>query len=360
MSDRRTVDSLLRRLGHTDIPTPPTGDLSAWLPDARATAKRLRRDVQRELGVTEAVLEAGSGADEPWRAVEQATQRVEQELLKNGTLRTRLDQGRRSLMPKVEARLEAAAKPVVHARGGRLVGELAEEGVEALKAESASWTEAWVAYVYGQVDADLQDLIRVAWSPRAGDLPVPAPTLGALEIRQPGTRLEIPEVQIVRDKVGWGAGFRHARSVLYAVLSMGLILGIRTQLSTVAVMIPVGIAALAFGIVQARGEGASAEERLGDEVRRRADSALAGALRSWLDRQADKIVADAGQQLLQRRQRLVTWYREQVVPARTRWERQQADRKAQLEEARRKRPTLQARLRDLKQLESALKALDAS
>ena len=357
MRDRRSLDGLVRRAGVPGLTSPPpTGDLDDWAAAARAAVKDARRAVQRELGVAEAVLGEGELSAEGWRALEQATQRLEQELLKSGTLRARLDQGRRSLMPKVEDRLEAAAQPELAVQGGRLVGELDSTGVAALRSESAGWTESWVTYVYGWVDADLADLARVLGSPRAADLPVPAPTLAPLTVRSPGTPLELPDVRVVRDKVGWGAGFRHARSILYAILSMGLIFGLREEMTaTLIVMVPVGLAALAFGVVQARGEQAAAEERLQDEVRRRAETVLASALRSWLDRQADKIVADAQQQLLERRTALVAWYRSEVVPARARWEREAAARKAKVDEARRQRPTLQTRLRDLTQLESALK-----
>lgn len=361
MTDRRTLDGLVRRAALPELsPPPPTGDLDAWLAETRTAVRTARRATQRELGTAEAILHQGEASADGWRAVEQATQRLEQELVKNGTLRTRLDQGRRSLMPKVEERLEAAAQPDISVEGGRMVGGLGDEGVAALHRESSTWTESWVAYVYGWVDADLADLVQVLWSPRAGDLPVPAPTVAPLNVSSPGTKLNLPEIRIVRDKVGWGAGFRHVRSVLYAILSMGLIFGLRDKITgTILVMIPVGLAALAFGFVQARSEQVAAGERLENEVRRRAETVLASALRSWLDRQADKIVADAQQQLLERRATLVAWYRSTVVPARARWDREAAQRRQQVDEARRQKAPLESRLRTLQQLEAALKASGA-
>jgi hypothetical protein len=154
--------------------------------------------------------------------------------------------------------------------------------------------------------------------------------------------------------VGWGAGFRHARSVLYGVLSAGLLFGLGRDAISGVLMVPVGLAAVAFGYVQASGERAAAEERLADEVRRRADTALLSALRTWLDRQADKIVDDVGAQLLDRRRTFVAWYRTTAIPARVRRDRERAAVKASADLARREQPRLEARVRDLRALEAAL------
>ncbi|MFT4628415.1 MAG: hypothetical protein ACI8PZ_007110, partial [Myxococcota bacterium] len=147
--DLRAVDTLLRRLSDTGLTAPRPDAAVEWAPTALATARRLRKEAERALGVVLARVDAaGAGDDDAWRLLEDACRRVEQELLKPSSLRSRLEQGRRSLLPKVEARLADLAAPVVEVVGGRLVGHLDDDALDGARGEAQDWTHGWVAYVH--------------------------------------------------------------------------------------------------------------------------------------------------------------------------------------------------------------------
>ncbi len=354
--------------------------LQAWLPGAQRALESGLRKAQRELAVAEAKIAAApragaSQGEASWKALDDACRILEQELVRPSNLRSRLDEGRRSMMPKVESMVQDRLEPDIKVRGNRLVATLDDDGIRALQEELPHWVRAWGQFVLDWLELDLERLVQRLWSPRDGDLPIQPPVFKRFKPPRVEGAPAVPRVELGRDQSSLGSGmFRHGRSILYGLLSLTF-LGARfgcnssssaeqasgddSGVGTVLLLILGFVLAVGFGYVQAQGERRKEREKLALDARRKEEQAVRDMLRVWLDRSQDKLAESVTHQLLERRQEMVHWYREEVVPARERLRQENARRAAAAEEARRALPLARDRARDLERAREALGKLDA-
>jgi len=364
---RATTDAL-RRLGAEEMPSAPSPQddeaMTGWIAAVRKVLSRSSKVARRELAVAQAQVKAGarsSGVDEAgWKRLEDACRRLEQELLSPGSLRSRLDEGRRSMMPRVEAVVGERVVPVVEETGGQLSAELDRVGLAELERELPLWVKAWSEYAFGWLDVDQERLVHQLWSPRAGDLPVPPPEFPPLAPAIIDRGIEFPLVAIQRERTALSARMmRHGRSILYGLMSITFLLGVKREgMWFYALLVPGFLVAVGFGYVQAQAERQRERERLSQEARQKAEQATREVLRTWFDRCQDKLNERAREQLLERRDLLVTWYRETVAPARSRREQDTEKRQGLAERARRDLPRLQERDRGIERVRTALTQLE--
>ena len=187
----RSYRDSLRRL---DLPAAlPGADiasfeaLDAWLPGAKRALKSAHRAAQRDLAVAEAQISAApragaSHGEAAWKALDDACRVLEQDLVRPGNLRGRLDEGRRSMMPKVEKMVQERLKPDVSVKSKRLVATLDAEGIHALREELPHWVQAWGQFVLDWLEVDLERQVQRLWSPREGDLPIPPPEFSPFQV----------------------------------------------------------------------------------------------------------------------------------------------------------------------------------
>jgi hypothetical protein len=277
-----------------------------------------------------------------------------------------MDEGKRSMMPRVEKVALEHLEPVVTDSGGRLVAQLDKAQIKSLEQELPKWIKAWSEYAYRWIEHDRAMLIEQLWKPRDGDLPVPPPQIRPLELPTFNAKIEFPQISIERKaKGGVGSTLRHGRSAMYGLLSMAMLGGVNlrgnTDLPTellILAMVVVGGAAIGIGLAQARGERAQEVQRLTENAQTKAHQAIRDTLRIWLDRCTDKITQDLREQLAKRRAELVDWYRSQVIPALQRRLTESASRGGSADDARRELPRLQEKDRDVKRAVTALEVLE--
>lgn len=327
---------------------------------ARAAA---RTSVDRALAQTDAELKAAQAAvpiadDGGWRRLEEAVRKLESDLRAPGTLRQRLDEGRRSMLPKVERLVHSRLTPVVRQKGRRLVATVDEDGLAALRTELPEWVEGWSHYVLSWLELDLARETEVAWSRRDGELPVRPPTFRPLALPTTQSALEFPDVSLARDVGGLAGGvMRNARSIAYGLLSLTFLFGVAKS-SIPWWMYGIGfLAAVAVGAVMAGEERATDRKRLEAEVRQKAEQATWEATRQWLDRMADKLAEHIRTELHGRRGELLQWWVREVRPKAEAAERETAGNKAKLDEARLAVPRLQEARRSLVAAQQALDAI---
>lgn len=371
----KSLTDSTRRFGEKSL-VPPTltssEDLDDWLSGARKSLKKLQLKEQQAQAIADAQLQAAQstkgGGDADWRRLDEACRRIEAELTKPTTLRSRLDEGRRSMMPRVEKTIQERLDPEVVAIEGRLEGSVDAEGIRLLQEELPQWVKAWGAYAYGWLDEDLARVIRREWSHREGDLPIRAPRFEPFQPPTVDGTVDIPTVSLDQKESGLGSGmYKYGRTILYGFMSIGLLFGINVRgggddagVGTLLAAFVVFMAALAFGFVQAQNERRVQRDKLAEDVRRKAEQAVRDSLRIWLDRSADKINEDAQQQLEKRREAFVAWYRKEVVPARTRREKERARHAALADEARKAAPRIRDRVRELSRISDGLDKLAQS
>jgi hypothetical protein len=291
--------------------------------------------------------------------LEEACRRVEQELRAPSTLRARLDEGRRSMMPRLEHATREKLVPVITEQGGQLRAELDPAGVAALQGELPGWLKAWTEYAYRWYDTDVDRLVDDAWNPREGGLPVPSPRFADLVAPTLASDLRFPVINLQKEQpTTLGGVFRHGRQGMMVLLGMvGLAGASGMQLKNNPLFLgAVAIGAVYVGWSQATAEREKQRETLENDVRNRAEQATRDMLRVWLDRVTDKLNEDARTQLQGRRTAFVQWYRDQVVPAQEK-SRAHAQKSAEeVERHRRELPKLQERVRELARVEEALRA----
>ena len=370
----RDLGSVARRLEPRFVPPAlkEPAATRAWLEGVRGEFKTARRSADAALSAAQAQIDAAmvkpGESEASWRALEEACRRIEQELAKPTQLRSRLEEGRRSLLPKVEKVIVEHLTAQIATRRGRFVGTLDPAGIEQLRRQTPQWMSAWVGYVYPRLDEDLTRFVEDLWNPRQTDLPIAAPRFEAFRQIDAQSTPDLPNIEIVKEASGGLGGLlRHMRSVMYSVMSLGFMFGINLRASAdgegpsiglILVMIAVVVAAFSFGILQNSTERARLEERLTEEVQRRGEQAVRESVRVWLDRRQDKIIDDALDQYRERRRAFIRWYRETVKPAAdVRVEEAQA-RARRGDAARKSIIQLQATARDFATARKAMKALD--
>ena len=376
---RRAVLSLsdsLRRAGiDAPFPAPDTSEgVSGWLDAVEGVWKPLFREARKKAEVADAVVSnaprPGMGTasvDEAlWRRLEEACRRIEQEIRAPATLRGRLDEGRRSMMPRLEHATREKLVPIVTEADGKLRAELDPAGVAALQGELPGWLKAWTEYAYRWYDTDFDRLVEDAWNPRDGGLPVPSPRLPDLVAPTVAADIKFPVINLQKEQPStMGGVFRHGRQGMMMLLGL---VGIATRFgggssaegssggSTGAFLFLALLGALYIGWSQATAERDKQRETLENDVRNRAEQATRDMLRVWLDRVTDKLNEDGRTQLQARRAAFVQWYREQVVPAQDRARAATQKAGEDVERMRKELPKLQERVRDIGKIEEAIKA----
>jgi hypothetical protein len=368
-AQRRVVNALSDALRRAGVDAPPavtdTEALSGWLDAVEGAWKPLQREARKKTEVSEAIvstaprpgLGVGSVDEAPWRRLEEACRRVEQEIRAPSTLRARLDEGRRSMMPRLEHATREKLVPIITERDGQLRAELDPAGVAALQAELPGWLKAWTEYAYRWYDTDVDRLVEDAWNPRDGGLPVPSPRFADLVAPTLSSDIRFPVINLQKEQLSTlGGVFRHGRQGMMMLLGVVGIAGGSELRSNPLFIGAVAIGAVYVGWSQATAEREKQRETLENDVRSRAEQSTRDMLRVWLDRVTDKLNEDARTQLQGRRAAFVQWYRDQVVPAQEKSRANVQKAAEEVERHRRELPKLQERLRELAKVEEALRA----
>jgi hypothetical protein len=368
-AQRRAVNALSDALRRAGVDAPPavtdTEALSGWLDAVEGAWKPLQREARKKTEVSEAIvstaprpgLGVGSVDEAPWRRLEEACRRVEQEIRAPSTLRARLDEGRRSMMPRLEHATREKLVPIITERDGQLRAELDPAGVAALQAELPGWLKAWTEYAYRWYDTDVDRLVEDAWNPRDGGLPVPSPRFADLVAPTLSSDIRFPVINLQKEQLSTlGGVFRHGRQGMMMLLGVVGIAGGSELRSNPLFIGAVAIGAVYVGWSQATAEREKQRETLENDVRSRAEQSTRDMLRVWLDRVTDKLNEDARTQLQGRRAAFVQWYRDQVVPAQEKSRANVQKAAEEVERHRRELPKLQERLRELAKVEEAPRA----
>jgi len=368
-AQRRAVNALSDALRRAGVDAPPavtdTEALLGWLDAVEGAWKPLQREARKKAEVSEAIvstaprpgLGVGSVDEAPWRRLEEACRRVEQEIRAPSTLRARLDEGRRSMMPRLEHATREKLVPIITERDGQLRAELDPAGVAALQAELPGWLKAWTEYAYRWYDTDVDRLVEDAWNPRDGGLPVPSPRFADLVAPTLSSDIRFPVINLQKEQLSTlGGVFRHGRQGMMMLLGVVGIAGGSELRSNPLFIGAVAIGAVYVGWSQATAEREKQRETLENDVRSRAEQSTRDMLRVWLDRVTDKLNEDARTQLQGRRAAFVQWYRDQVVPAQEKSRANVQKAAEEVERHRRELPKLQERLRELAKVEEALRA----
>ena len=361
-------DALRRAALEEPTPAPEAADLvPAWLDAVESGLRPVLREARRRAEMAEALagpaLRGGAtpnGAEEaPWRRLEEACRRIEQELRAPTTLRTRLDEGRRSMMPRLEHATREKLVPVIAQGQGKLSADLDPEGVASLQNELPGWLHAWTEYAYRWYETDFDRLLDDAWNPRDGVLPVAAPRFADLVAPVVAADIRFPKINIQKEQLSTlGGVFRHGRQGMMMFLG---VVGLAGASASDLKGNPLFIAAVAGGAIyvgwsQAASEREKQRETLENDVRTRAEQATRDMLRVWLDRVSDKLNEDARTQLQARRAAFVKWYRTEVVPAQEKSRATVQKNAEETERNRRELPKLQERVRELTKIEEAIRA----
>lgn len=343
--------------------------LSAAQAEAAAAAKR-----QVELEAKRRRLEAGPNP--PPREIERvlkAAQAFDAKLTSPDMLTSRLSEGQRSVKPKIGKLIAEMLQPVVSSKGDRMVAETDREGLAQLQRELPQWSAGWSEYVRSYLDYDLANALDDIWY-RVEDEPLPLdpPALPPLSLVPAPDTLDLPTVTVERDSVEMGsAALRHGRSLLYGLMSMAGLAGLRGSMSGGAppttgdkLLLGLGMALMfigagAFGAYQARKEQLKEERRLHEQARQKAEAAVQRAVDHWLDRSSDKLKAGYIRALREHRGHLRAWVEAEVRPTLARAKQAAADNERQRADVDKELQSLKDAARDapraLKRADEALK-----
>ncbi|MCB9698772.1 MAG: hypothetical protein H6738_18470 [Alphaproteobacteria bacterium] len=352
----RRFSDVARRAAFATRDPRPDEDLDAVIAEVKPRLKAALEAADQEL--REATSLEVPQDDGGWRRLEEAARKLESDLRNPTTLRQRLDEGRRSMMPKVERLVHSRLTPVVRQEGRRLVATVDPEGLAALRKELPEWVEGWSHYVQSWLELDLQREIEVSWNRRDGGLPVGPPVLGPIAPPQILSEIAFPDVAIGRDVGGIASAvLRNARSIAYGALSMTFLFGVsRSAIPWYVYLIGFG-AAVAVGLVMTQDERGADRKRLEAEARQKAEQATWEATRQWLDRMADKLAEHIRTELHGKRADVVRWWATEVRPKAEASSAELAAAKARADQARMNLPRLQDRRRTLAEAATALDAV---
>ncbi len=363
------------RVGHPALQPPShvrdTASLVAWLPVGKKALRSVRRKAEQDVAVAEAQIKAARPAstatDADWKRLDDAVKRLEGELLSPATLRQRMDEGRRSVLPKIDKMVQEHLEPTLVERGGRLSAQPNPDGLTALQEKLPGWIEGWFRYICGNIDADRSTLIEQLWNPRTGPLCQAPPDIANLKPKLPDPikKPDFPTVVLERRlRGGVGSILRNTRSLLYMFISVGFIVGVnirdvdwKESPGFLFLAFVVGLGALAVGVVQSLDEKAKEKERLADTARQKAEQAVRDTLRTWMERRADKIQQALKDQGTERHRALVRWYQDTVLPHLDRQRGQSKGRAAEAQTARTKLPQLKKNLSVVRRAVDAYEAL---
>lgn len=375
---RRAFDSFRSTAARTPVQgiilpkgRPTLEQLQAFVVQAREAVEQASKQREQSEAALQQTVSSASSARSAARAaafkrMDAACNKLESELRSPSSLRTRMDEGRRSMMPKVEALIQESLTPEIRRERGNMVASIAPEGLRALEAQLPQWVDGWGHYTCTWLDHDMQRSLEELWQPREGDLPLPPPRFEPLSPKVAHKALEIPTLTLQRDQLKLGSGmYRHGRSIIYGFMSLvflisrfgadssamlsgwgGILLGV--------VLVP---CAIGFGYYQVLSERTKERARLSDDLSKKAELAVRDAVRTWLDRAADRLTEDIRSQLFGRRRTFVQWYRGQVGPALQRQASKAEARADQVTAARAELKELQNSKRNVERLKAELTKL---
>lgn len=140
----RTLSTAARAMGKADL-IPPVSlrddeAIRAWIAANADAFKQARRTHARELAVCEAKVAAGRSARDggdvaAWRALDDAVNKLEGELISMSSLKARLAEGRRSMTAKAARVVEEHLNVQAEVVGGKVEGSLEPAGLQRLQAE---------------------------------------------------------------------------------------------------------------------------------------------------------------------------------------------------------------------------------
>jgi hypothetical protein len=270
------------------------------------------------------------------RLVLDAAQALDGKLTNPDTLGKRLDEGLRSLRPKVHKLISEHLHPVIAVEGGQMVARVDPGGTTALASELPKWQHAWEDYVRRNLDHDLANAAEDLWM-RLDKPPLvmAAPAFPALPVTRIEHALELPTVSVEREAVELASGaLRHGRSLIYGLMSLAGLAGLRGSLGASGeatagdrALFALGVGLLvigagAFGAYQTRRDRAREERRLHEQARERAERAVRDAVEHWLNRGKDKLTFGFTQALRAHRAHLRAWVSDEVRPTLARAEAQ--------------------------------------
>ncbi len=354
------------RLSGADIPAVPSGALDDWWAAAGAALDTAQAAMQRRLTRAQRALDLPVLDDRAWDRLEAACKSLDSMLMSTSNLKNRLKQGRASLDPRIEKLIAEKLEPDIHEVGSQWEATITPAGITAIRQELPAWSESWSRYAFQWEATDLEQEIEVLWRPRAGTLPVPPPSIDALKSTPfSADGLELPALTQTKEPTSLaGRVYRNARSLMYGLMSFGVLFGLRGSGKDASpwltlIMVAAALMAVIFGFGQARSEREREKEKLREELGKKAESAVGRAVGHWLSRVEIKIIDGAQRQMVERREDFVRWYQGEVQPARAREKKRQERAKVALTAAQQKVTNLERQIRELEAATQKLAQLRA-
>ena len=350
--------SSIKRLGVSELVPPAfesAEDLSAFLDAIGPEFQKTKKRFQNELEVyKKAQSEAPSigGKSNIWAELDRKVDRIEDMLRNPSTLKSRLDEGRRSMMPRISPRVAELVNVTLTETEAQYTAAIDSESLLSLKSELEDWAKAWMTYTVQWLTFDINRQIEYLWVRRDGSTMVEQPTIRPLEVSMLSTTFHAPSLKGEKDKASLAGGvYRNFRTILYGVMSFTFLFGLRgsggdSGLFT-GLMVMAGVVAVVYGFLQAKRDQERDGENLRAQLQDKAEREARDAVRIWLDRISDKMIQDVREQLHNRRSELFIWYRTSVVPQRDSYAAAQEQRKKMASEATVKIRDLEAKIRDL-------------
>ena len=257
-----------------------------------------------------------------WEEVERVCGRSEELLRSIPTLRERLEEGRRSLMPRVTKALNDYIEVEIEEEGKHFIARLNPKNLQELEESLPEWAESWLQHTLDWVNYDLQQSLRLIWSPRQHTLPIGSPPFEPIATPTKAriqSTFHLSDLEIKRKKSGLVGGiYRHARTALYGAMSIAFLSGLRGNIDPMIgkiLMILTGISAVTYGLSQARADKEQERDKLREELEKRSERLIQEAVKIWLDRVADKLNGYLREEGYQRRFAFVHWYQSVLLPA---------------------------------------------
>lgn len=330
-------------------------------PGFKATQSRLQTGLDYQKKNQEGVAHL-STQKSVWGDVDRSVDRIEELLKSPSTLKSRLDEGRRSMMPRISPRVAELVNVTLTETGNRYTAAIDPESLNNLKKELESWAQAWMTFTVQWISYDINRQIEYMWVQRNGSLAAEQPAISPLTVNKLSTTFHAPSLTGEKDKASLAGGvYRNFRTILYGVMSFTFLFGLRgsggdTSFFT-GLMVVAGIVAIIYGFLQAKRDQEKDGEALRAQLQEKAEREARDAVRIWLDRIADKMVQDIREQLHQRRTQLFSWYQTSVIPKRDDFHADVEKRKILASEAVGKIRHFETQIRDLQRVKQEFERL---
>ena len=333
---------------------------AAYLETVKAADQQLQRREKSQRAVDDA-----TAAVDACRRLRDAARRVDQFLLA-GPSDARVRELRQSLWrDNLDRALADSTGTVATQRRGKLDVAFAGELRVVVRDLVAKAGQAWITQATEEARQELRLLIRRAWSPLEGELPVGAPSLPDIPLpweasssRAWWDSKEPPELSRQVDIPGfWGQLGRQFRGMLFSAMMVGAMglgaLGLAEDRGLIALGIAPALALVAYLLVSRE------QSRRRERALRDADKAIRDELTRWVEGRLDRVGAHLrdhlrGHMTFTLRPAWLDFYRDEVGPRLHRAEGQLRDAKDQHSRLARGAATAGGD-RDLQRLEAMLR-----